>query len=62
MIELLREAWHLSSDQRLTQLIINAANVPYDSGLGPVFYLEDDQMEQRVRALIAAFRKRSGSG
>jgi len=57
VIELLKEAWYLFPDERLTQLVINAANVPSDGGLGSVFYLEDDVMEQRLRNMIAARRK-----
>jgi hypothetical protein len=61
IIELLREVWHLSSDERLTQLIINAADVPYDSRLGSVFYLEDDQMEQRLRGMLNGRKRRANA-
>lgn len=55
MIELLREAWHLNPDERLTQLVINATDTRHDCG--PVFYFEDDKMEQRHQKLIEGRRK-----
>jgi hypothetical protein len=55
MIELLREAWHLLPDEQLTQLVINASDTHHDCG--PVFYLEDDKMEQRLQKLIDGRRK-----
>ena len=51
MVKLLREAWHLFPDQRLTQLVINTTDTKHDCG--PVFYIEDDEMERRLQALIA---------
>ena len=50
MIELLREAWHLFPDFRLTQLVINASDTRHDCG--PLFYLEDDKMEEKLQRLI----------
>lgn len=50
MVELLRRAWHLFPDERLTQLVINATGTDHDCG--PVFYLEDTDLEARLRALI----------
>lgn len=55
MVELLREAWHLFPDERLTQLVINTTDINHDCG--PVFYMEDDAMEQRFRSLIEGRRK-----
>ena len=55
MIELLREAWHLFPDERLGQLIINTAESP--TTVGPVFYMSDDKMESRLRAVIEGRRK-----
>jgi hypothetical protein len=55
MVELLREAWHLFPDERLTQLVINTTNTNHDCG--PVFYMEDDKMEQRLQSMIAGRRK-----
>ena len=55
MVELLREAWHLFPDERLTQLVINTTDTNHDCG--PVFYMEDDKMEQRLRHLIEGRRK-----
>jgi len=55
MVELLREAWRLYPDERLTQLVINAADTNHNCG--PVFYLEDDKMEQRLQKLVAGRRK-----
>ena len=55
MIELLREAWHLAPDWRLTQLIVNATDASDDrSG---IFYLGDDGMESRLKALIAGLKQ-----
>ena len=57
MIELLRAAWQRNPDWRLTQLLINASDTPYDCdkphecGLGLVYYIEDDTMEQRLRGM-----------
>ncbi len=50
IIELLREAWYLFPDERLTQLGINISDTHHDCG--PVFYLEDDKMEQMLRKMI----------
>ena len=60
MIELLREAWRRNPDWRLTQLIINATDTPYDCdkpnecGLGLVYYVEDDVMEKRLKGMAGA--------
>jgi uncharacterized protein YihD (DUF1040 family) len=57
VIELLRQAWHRHPDWRLNQLLINACDVPYhcdkpnESGLGLVYYIEDDVMERRLRGI-----------
>lgn len=56
MIELLRQAWLRNPDMRLTQLLINAYDTPYDCdkpyecGLGLVYYIEDDVMENKLRS------------
>lgn len=55
MVELLREVWHLFPGDRLTQLVINATETSHDCG--PVFYMGDDEMERRLRALVAGRRK-----
>jgi hypothetical protein len=55
MVELLREAWHLFPDERLTQLVINTTNTNHDGG--PVFHMEDADMERRLRTLNAGRRK-----
>ena len=55
MIELLREAWHLVPDWRLTQLVINAADLQEVSG--PLFVMEDDKMEQRLKATVGGLRR-----
>src|SRR5436190_17600423 len=63
IIEMLREAWHRNPDWRLNQLIINASDTPYDCdkpqecGLGLVYYLEDDVMEQRLQSWTGAATK-----
>jgi hypothetical protein len=57
IIEQLRAAWHRNPDWRLTQLVINACDTPYDCdkpqecGLGLVFYIEDEVMEKRLRGM-----------
>jgi len=52
--ELLREAWHLDPGSRLTQLVMVVSNKPDD--LGALWHVEDDMMEQRLRAFIKARR------
>ena len=39
-------------DWRLTQLLINASDTQHNCG--PVFYLEDDEFEQRLKRLSSA--------
>ncbi len=55
MVELLRQAWHLFPDERLTQVLINAAEA--HEGCGSLFYLENDKMEEKLRKLIAGRQK-----
>ena len=55
MVELLRQAWHLFPDERLSQLVINATDTRHDCG--PVFYFEDTDMEGRLQALIDGRRR-----
>jgi len=55
MIELLRQAWHLSPDERLTQLVMNISDTHHDCG--PVFYMEDDSLEQKLNGFITARRR-----
>jgi len=65
MIELLRDAWHHNPDMRLTQLVINASDTPYDCdkphecGLGLVYYIEDDEFEKKLRGWAGPRRKLS---
>ena len=54
MTELLREAWHLQPDFRLTQLVMVVTDKPEDGGA--VFYMEDDTMEQRLRAFVGGLK------
>jgi uncharacterized protein YihD (DUF1040 family) len=49
IVELLSEVWTKVPDWRLTQLVVNASDTRHDCG--PVFYLEDDEFEQRLKAL-----------
>ncbi len=49
--ELLREAWHLQPDFRLTQLVMVVSDKPQDPGA--LWHVEDDTMEQRLRAFVA---------
>jgi hypothetical protein len=55
MVDLLREAWHLFPDERLTQLVINTTDTNHNCG--PVCYMEDHEMERRLQSLIAGHRK-----
>jgi hypothetical protein len=54
MIELLRQAWLRNPDMRLTQLVINVSDTPYDCdkphecGLGLVYYISDELMEKKL--------------
>jgi uncharacterized protein YihD (DUF1040 family) len=50
--QLLSEVWEKVPDWRLTQLVINASDTKHNCG--PVFYLEDDEFEQRLKKLSAA--------
>lgn len=59
MIELLRAAWRLQPDWRLTQLIINATETTHDCS--PVYYLDDDAMERRLEALVVGLKKLADS-
>lgn len=43
VVELLREAWHLQPDFRLTQLVMVVTDKPEDGGA--VWHTEDDTME-----------------
>ena len=45
--ELLREAWHLQPDFRLTQLVMVVSDKPQDAGA--LWHVEDDTMEQKLR-------------
>jgi len=55
VVELLREAWRLFPDQRLTQLVINVADQKHDCA--PVFYLEDTEIEKKLEAMIRSRRE-----
>ena len=51
VVELLREAWHLMPDSRLTQLVMVVSDKPQDAAA--LWHVEDDGMEQKLRAFIA---------
>lgn len=51
VVELLREAWHLAPDFRLTQLVMVISDQPQDAGA--LWHVEDDGMEQKLKAFIA---------
>ena len=55
MVELLREAWQLMPDFRLTQLVMVVSDKSEDGGA--VWRTEDDTMEQKLRAFIAGRKK-----
>ena len=50
--QLLSEVWEKVPDWRLTQLVINASDTQHNCG--PVFYLEDDEFERRLKKLSAS--------
>lgn len=52
--ELLREAWRLFPDQRLTQLVINTADTKHNCGA--LFYLEDTEIEKKLESLVNSRR------
>ena len=56
ILELLNEVWTKVPGWRLTQLVINASDTKHDCG--PVFYLEDDQFEKRLKALSLAIDRK----
>ncbi len=51
VVELLREAWHLMPDFRLTQLVMVVSDKPQDAGA--LWHVEDDGMERKLQAFIA---------
>ena len=55
LVELLREAWQIFPDQRLTQLVINLADKKHDCG--PVYFLEDTEMEKKLEAFVKGRRQ-----
>lgn len=55
IVELLREAWQLMPDSRLTQLVMVTSDKPDD--LGALWHVEDNVMEQKLRAFIAGRKK-----
>lgn len=52
IVGLLRDVWSKVPDWRLTQLVINASDTRHDCG--PVFYLEDDELERRLQRLLSS--------
>ena len=52
--ELLREAWRLDPDFRLTQLVMVVSDKPDD--LGAPWHVEDDTMDQKLQAYIKGRR------
>lgn len=54
--ELLREAWHLQPDFRLTQLVMVVSDKPEDAGA--LWQVEDDTMECKLRAFIGGLKRR----
>ena len=57
VLELLREAWHLQPDFRLTQLVMVVTDKPEDGSAA--WHTEDDTMEQKLRAFIGGLKRRS---
>lgn len=56
VIELLREAWLLQPDFRLTQLVMVVSDKPEDAGA--IWHTEDSTMEQKLRAFIGGLKRR----
>ena len=54
VMELLREAWQLAPDFRLTQLVMVVSDKPGD--LGALWHVEDDTIEKRLQAFIKGRR------
>jgi len=52
--DLLREAWHLQPDFRLTQLVMVISDKPDDAGA--LWHVEDEMMENKIRAFIAGIK------
>ena len=59
MAELLREAWHLQPDFRLTQLVMVVSDKSEDAGA--MWRMEDDAMERKLLAFIAGLKRRGRS-
>ena len=55
IIDLLREVWTEVPQWRLTQLVINASDTNHDCG--PVFYMEDDELEAKLATLKTSLKK-----
>jgi uncharacterized protein YihD (DUF1040 family) len=60
LAELLREAWHLQPDFRLTQLVMVVSDKPEDAGA--LWHVEDDTMERKLRAFITGLKRRGQKG
>lgn len=56
VVELLREAWRLQPDFRLTQLVMVVSDKPEDGGA--VWLTGDDTMEQKLQAFISGLKRR----
>jgi len=56
MIELLRKAWHLHPDFRLTQLVMVVFDKA-DNG-GALWHVENDTMEQKLRAFTGSLNSK----
>jgi hypothetical protein len=55
--DLLSEVWAKVPDWRLTQLVINASDTKHNCG--PVFHLEDNEFERRLRKLAESLESQS---
>ena len=56
MVELLREAWHLQPDFRLTQLIMVVSDKTEVAGA--LWHTEDDTMEKKLQSFIGGLKRR----
>jgi hypothetical protein len=55
VIELLREAWLLVPDFRLTQLVMVISDKEEDAGA--LWHVEDDTMERRLQGFITDMKR-----
>jgi uncharacterized protein YihD (DUF1040 family) len=50
MLDLVKKIWKMYPDLRLCQLVVNVAE---DTSASPIFYLEDKDLEEKLRKRLA---------